>query len=1170
MTTPNSIVMANPDGTYTLTSTVDPVRTRKNGSWVPIDTTLQRNSDGTLSPAATELDIAFSGGGTGPAIRVTSGSSSLAFSWPSPLPPPVVSGDTATYASVLPGVDLKLTAKADSYGEVLVVHSALAASNPSLTNLQLTATATGLDLTTTAEGGLSATDHSGAEIFTGPAPSMWDSHTDSHVGPAPTFSDSGSGYVTPLNLSMPTADGVGGSASTTETLTVPQAALTGAGVVYPVFIDPPLAISHKQHFAVVFNNGWHYYDDTSNDMKVGYCGWTGCNGIGTGRTYFSFDTSVITGQATTAHIYSAVVSAYEIHNAGDCTSEPVNLWSTNAAINSSTVWGGPAAASLQQVSSNRGDTCSTSPPGYISFDNANVVNTVQNAANQDLTTLTYGLLAPNESDAYQWKRFDSSGTPGAPTTSSAKIDITYDFAPSAPTGLSVSNTITCSGKPTYVTDTTPTLQAKAHDNNPSPGNVDLWFELWRNGGSAKQWYNPTAVSAPSDTPGSWTTNSSNTNNSSPLTDGDWAFRVQASTADQYSGYSSWYGFTVDKTPPANPPVMTSSDYPYGYWGAPTGTGGTFSLWDNGTSAAGFAYSFDNPGQETAPLATDCNYNQPAKHWAQDVFGTAQITAPSNLSVGYHRLYVRTFDDAHNMSPESAPYVFYVAPNFGASEGPTRIEAEDGNHFSYSEGSGQNFPLQAVLNLSRYYNFSLGDHSSITYDPPAQYGYYREFVLGALANFQTAGTVPLYRCMIGNDQFSSTSSTCEGQTSLGLLGYIYSSPQTAPPTVPLYRCRAGTEHFDSNLSNCEGQIVEGLLGYLLSVPGIPMSNFAGISAATNAVGQSYTAQFTTPLDGYYALGAGMLTGPTNGQVSFSLDGSPLSAAVIGSSSGGDTYSATPWIRYVVLGGVHLAASPTTHTLTITVTGKNASSSGYNSGFDYLTLVPISVRYPNIQAAFNNNGIAVDATTSANLGPSNAGTGLSEMALQAQGLGYGQTKTIDGIDFTMPIPNADGTDNVISSRQTIDMKTGTGTYATPGYSGGTQVATPSVDLLVASSCAAAGTPTGPPIEMSMEFHDNANGTGSIYTNDVMTDAIPDWTTSTIPAADTQVTLAATLDHYDSGPNPVSQPVYLYHVKIPINSLYQGLPLTAVTLPDLHSDFSSNNCTTANLHVLALSTS
>src|SRR5439155_21433228 len=127
-----------------------------NGAWTPVDPTLRPNPDGTLSPAASTQDMAFSGGGTAPLVTVRHGALALAFSWPAPLPAPTVAGDTATYSSVLPGVDLQLRAEGDSYSQVLVVHDARAAAG--LAQLRLTATGTGLTLGVTADGSLSAAD----------------------------------------------------------------------------------------------------------------------------------------------------------------------------------------------------------------------------------------------------------------------------------------------------------------------------------------------------------------------------------------------------------------------------------------------------------------------------------------------------------------------------------------------------------------------------------------------------------------------------------------------------------------------------------------------------------------------------------------------------------------------------------------------------------------------------------------------------------------------------------------------------------------------------------------------------------------------------------------------------------------------------------------------------
>jgi hypothetical protein len=90
-------------------------------------------------------------------------------------------------------------------------------------------------------------------------------------------------------------------------------------------------------------------------------------------------------------------------------------------------------------------------------------------------------------------------------------------------------------------------------------------------------------------------------------------------------------------------------------------------------------------------------------------------------------------------------------------------------------------------------------------------------LGGLPPASQANVTPLYSCMVGGwDQMVSTSSTCEGTTKMGQIGYIYKTAPSSLTSHPVYRCyvTATGDHFVSNDPSCEGQHVDYTLGWVL--------------------------------------------------------------------------------------------------------------------------------------------------------------------------------------------------------------------------------------------------------------------------------------------------------------------------------------------------------------------
>ncbi len=1147
-TTETTQVMANPDGSFTLTSDRDPVRVQQDGHWTPIDTSLAANPDASLSPRASTAQLTFSGGGTGPALSIADPDTgnAIAFSWPTALPAPRLDGDTATYSEVLPGVDLKLTAKAASYSEVLVVKDATAAANPALDQLKLHASASGLKLAKAANGGLQATDNSGAVVFDGAAPTMWDSTIDSHVGPTPSADDPGSARVTALPVSVPAADGTTTDASTTVTLAPPAAALEGPDVHYPVFIDPALSTPNHTHFAVVLSSGAPYFDDPGQDMKVGYCDWANCKGIGVGRSYFSFNTADITRHAayqnTTAHIFAAKVSARETHNAMGCTSEPVNLW-TAAGISGSTVWPGPAISMLQQVSSNRSDDCASAQPAMIDFDGASVLARLQSAANSDTTVLTFGLLAPDESNRNYWKRFASDPV----------LTVTYNFPPSAPlaTGINTarSSVVNCNGS-IITSDSSPSLLGLAHDNNSPHTPLDFRFNIYPVSGS-------TPVASSSDVLGARTNGGTGDDystwwdSSAALPDGAWKYTVSAHFAsanfyiDMSTGASGPYPFIVEHNPPATSPIIASADYPKDFWGSAVSHPGLFSLTTNGGSTAiGLSYAFDT--DPTIP--TTCT--TVAGKWVLTPAGTAQLAAPM-LPPGPHTLKVASFDGAHDLSAPTS-YRFFVSPNAGTT-GVNRVEAEDP-----SLAWGGTGPSQTMTDLFRYTNGS--DHASAVGGIAPAAGYLFETGLGQLSTTAVPGTTALYDCLNGTEHFSTPSPTCEGKTMFGTgpLGYIYTSPTTSPPTHPIYRCRTA-EHFDSLLSNCEGQIYENILGYAMDLPasGAPSTNHSSSGYGmrfipTTAAGQTFTASFTPPVTADYAFGGQFYTSPANGKVKFSISDSstPPNTIALGTdgtpNAAADTYSSAAGEKYIQLGGAQIQAGKT-YTITGTIDSAGTGG-GFQTALDYLTIAPVN----NFAAIPNNHGIATDNTaTTADLTGSHQA--LSATALAAAGIQPGGTYTTGGATFHIPSSAPDGSDNILT------VGTGSVLPLDQAVTGAT-----TLNLLVAN--------TGPltPADNAGYFVTTVDDT------DIKVDhqlpAIPAWmtadtttVTSSGVAGGTR-TLATDLPYYDDGVNatPTATHVYLYLISIPISSTHT---LTEIDLP---TDTLSHDPNIYRLHILAVATS
>ncbi|MFF7032090.1 LamG-like jellyroll fold domain-containing protein [Streptomyces albidoflavus] len=402
-------VFAQPDGSLEAREYLRPVRTRVGDEWKSVDTELVRTTDGGVAPKAVTNRTVFSGGGDGPMVRLSKAGRELSFDWPGKLPEPTLSGDTATYADVLPDVDLRLTASADGYQSLVVVKTPEAAQDERLAKLRLGLDATGLDVSETEAGGLAATDAgSGGTVFEAATPVMWDSSEGPQEG---SPSSRAATSVAPPERGEPGAGdsgrlapvGVEVGSDGEELLLTPDAeVLKGEETVYPVFIDPQWYSPRASAWTMAskyWSGSPQWKFNGKKDEGQGYCGWDYCAPHDTKRLFYRIPVSKFAGK-------SILSAEFVVRNtwSASCDKRSVELWQTKD-ISSSTTWNSQNASGFwtKQLASEsfaHGHTnCSAKDAEF------NVKSAVQSAANAKNSTMTFGLRAGSESDKYGWKRF---------------------------------------------------------------------------------------------------------------------------------------------------------------------------------------------------------------------------------------------------------------------------------------------------------------------------------------------------------------------------------------------------------------------------------------------------------------------------------------------------------------------------------------------------------------------------------------------------------------------------------------------------------------------------------------------------------------------------------------------------------------------------------------------
>ncbi|MGA5301777.1 LamG-like jellyroll fold domain-containing protein [Nucisporomicrobium flavum] len=654
--TESSQTFAQPDGSFRTRQSVVPQRVHSANGWVPIDKNLTL-TDGRLQPAATTLDMSFSPGGEGPMLTFGRDGKRVSLTWPKKLPVPVVEGPSATYREVFPGVDLRLTANADSFSQVLIVKDSDAADNSDLAQLTFGLSAEGVTLRQDPDDGvIRAVDSGGTTTFISDGAAMWDTPAATAVpaskqarASATEVSGTRSADLQKIPVDL---------AGQTLTVTPSQQMLTSPATDFPLYIDPGFN-GGKEIWTVVSrlhpDTSYWTNDNYRDTMRVGQ-NWQSSSSDDW-RTLVQFNIEKL----KSTQILSASVLTRVYHTA-DCSPSPFGLyrakyidkskavtWDNTKSTDSTQKWW-----SLRTVNATANKSACPKSNDEVEFGDPSsgtkkIRDAFQQAATDGYPTITLGFRAPDESDDYQWKKLEKDST---------YLDINYNRKPGTPTGLSVTP---CDKNPCAnpAKSNAEKPQLKMTVSDPDGGSLTYKFEVWDNAKKVVKAKSDSAVTGvKSGTSKGWYIVDSNKKR---LPDGTYQWRGQACDGSKFCGpFSSWYGLTIDTSNPGAPKIDidpykrwggSEADAVPGGYGSP-GTAGTMTLTPNKSTDGVSYYNWwfttgDTKVHKVIP--------------GSNGIGSTSVVPTRE---GPHTIRAYAVDAAGNKTEGEAEYPFKVAPAGG--------------------------------------------------------------------------------------------------------------------------------------------------------------------------------------------------------------------------------------------------------------------------------------------------------------------------------------------------------------------------------------------------------------------------------------------------------------------------------------------------------------------------